>query len=221
MKMKQTKGSQRPGRKLQISKPPAEDNTAPAPLVNKVVITNRNPSKKSMKLCTQLRKIFDPDGMTNLKEKHPRVSDFLEVADHFLISHIITVSDMHIHVGVRPRGPTYVFKILEYDPEFKNFGAEIYKHPAFITFEGRSVLKPVFERFGKNEAGFRRALHFRFEDDQILVRHYCVGTKDTDDNFRVGLREIGPRLTLQLVEKEEGFYPNLRASKGKRSSKED
>ena len=198
-----------------------EAEEAPLKLINKLVITNRNPNGDAKRLCTQLRKMLDPECLTHLKEKHPRLKDCLMMADHYLISHIVVVTGSEMQVGVRPTGATYSFKILEYEDNFKNYGPEFYKAPAFVTFEGRSPLRSLFEKFGRNEAGFRRSLHFCFEGDKIFVRHYWYRTEDTDENFRVGLREIGPRLTLQLTGIEEGLYPGLRKDATKSSKRNE
>lgn len=205
------------GRKTSAGRsgPRAADEPA-APLVNKLVITNRNPTKCSVKLCTQLRKLFDPECMTHLKEKHPRFKDCLEMADHYMISHIIVISDSVMQVGVRPNGPTHTFKILEYEDNFKNFHSDFYRKAPFITFDGKSALKTAFERFGRAEPGFKRTLHFLFEDEKIFIRHYSIKERDSDDNFVVGLKEIGPRLTLQLVNTECGFYPGLKSGKARK-----
>ncbi|KAI5150423.1 hypothetical protein ENBRE01_1488 [Enteropsectra breve] len=194
-----------------------ENDEPKGPLVNKLIITTREPSKESKKLCTQLRRICDPDCLTKLQDKRPRVQDYLGVADAFLISHIMVVSENSIQIGMRPQGPTHTFKILEYSNEWKNFSFELYKNPPFITFQGKSDLKPIFERLGKNAPGFKRALHISFEDDKIYIRHYCTSTEDLEDNWKMHLREIGPRLTLQHVKKEEGLYQQLRGSKQRRS----
>ncbi|KAI5175755.1 hypothetical protein PAEPH01_2193 [Pancytospora epiphaga] len=177
------------------------------PLVNKLVITTRNSTKRAKKLCEHLRKIFDPDGFTQLKEKHPRLQDFIGMADSFRIGHVLIVSDNAIQVGVRPHGPTYTFKIVEYDESLKTYTPEIFKTPPFVTFGGKSHLEELFENFGKNKNGFKRVLHVEFKDENIVLRHYCLKETNTEDNYVLGYKEIGPRLTLELTKTEDGFYP--------------
>lgn len=198
----------------------------PPVLLNKLVITNKNPSKSTKKLCKQLRRIFDPDCLTNLKEKHPRIKDCLQMADFHQISHICIVSDAMIQIGDRIKNETYTFKILDYVDNFKNYGFDYYKTPAFITFQGSHQLRPLFERFGKNEPGFKRSLHFLFDGEQIHIRHYWYKTQDTEDNFKVGLKEIGPRLTIKLIKTESGIFESMRnndkkGDKKAESSKKD
>ncbi|KAI4292581.1 hypothetical protein PAPHI01_1855 [Pancytospora philotis] len=189
-------------------------------LVNKLVITNRNPTKAATKLCKQLRETFAPDCLTHIKDKHPRIKDYLEMADAHMISQIVVVSDKLLQIGCRPSGPTYSFRIVDYKDDFKKFSPELFRQPPFVTFDGRSDLKPVFERLGKNEPGFKRTLHFLFDGDRVLMRHYSMKQKDDTDNFVMGLREIGPSLTLELVKTEEGLFQSARASASKSKPKD-
>lgn len=75
-----------------------------------------------------------------------------------------------------------------------------------MTVNGKCEYKHLFESFGKNQNVFQRALHFDIQDDFINIRHYFILTKDTENNYRVSMREIGPRLTLKLSKIEEGVF---------------
>lgn len=197
------KDVKRAGQRGRITESKPKIRTA---LKNKLVITSKKPSKPNKQLCLQLRKVFEPDCMANLKETSQRFRDCLEVADAFRISHLLFISADRIVIGQRPRGPTYSFKILEYKGGLESCPSEFYSKPAFVTFDGTSELKCLFERFGRTVEGFRRVLHFCFIDDIVYIRHYRTVMKDTDDNFVVGLKEIGPRLTLKYLGMENGFF---------------
>jgi len=179
-------------------------------LINKLVVTSKNPTKESIKLCTQLRRILDPDCLSKLKEKHLKLTECFSTADHYSLSHIVFIAGKMLHIGARPNGPTCIFKIREYSDNFKSFSPAFYERPPFLTFQGKSELKQIFEHLGKNEEGFRRVLHIAFEDDLVYIRHYGVAVRNSTDNFRVKLREIGPRLTLELVKKNSGFYTHIK-----------
>lgn len=198
-----------------IAKKAKPADAPPLVLTNKLVITNRNPSKIAKKLCQQLREIFSPNSLTHIKDKHPRIKEYLRMADAHLISHMVVVSDKMIQIGIRPKGPTHTFKIIEYGDDYKRYHSDNFRQAPFITFEGKSALKPMFENLGKKEPGFKRTLHIKFEDDIIYIRHYCLKEKDSSDNFVMGFKEIGPRLTLQFVGTEEGLFKTARVKSTK------
>lgn len=186
-------------------------------LTKKLIITNKNPTKGAQHLCAQLRKMLSPACITKITDKHPRIQDFLPQADESGISHILLVSDTTIQLGIRPKGPTYLFSIEQYSDDLKNYGQEFYKHLPLITFDGKSPLKAVFEKFGEKSTVFKRAIHIMFDGDLIFIRHYLHKTTSTELNYKVELKEIGPKLTLKLVKTEDGLLPSLRSSTAKKT----
>ena len=192
----------------------------PIPSINKLVITNKKPSKRAKKLCLQLRRLLKPNTVSNLKDTNPPVDECLSFADRFAVGMIIYITDAEIQIAPRPEGPTFTFKILEYDEEFRDLQPGYSQKLPFVTMEGKSVLKPLFEKLGKNEEGFRRVLHFSFEDKIVYMRHYITMVNDTDDNWRVSMRETGPKLKLELIEEAPGILVKIRASQPKKKIKE-
>lgn len=181
-------------------------------LTNTLVMTVRDPSKTSETLCKQLKKVFTPNCLTKL-ETNPRMQDVIDVSDQLHVRQIVHISEHEIKIACLPKGPTYTFSIVEYDNMYKNYPAEFYKLPAFVTMEGRSNYGHIFQHFGKNEAGFQRALHFFFSEDLVHVRHYCTSVEDLDEKFKVGLKEIGPRLTLKFRDVRDGVFPEMKIKK--------
>ncbi len=179
-------------------------------LTKKLVITNKKPSKETERLCKQLRYIFSPDNLSSIKKENLSFRQYLELADHYQISHIIIVNRNILKIGVRTTGITYKFKIVEYIDNFKNFNPSFYLSPPFVTFEGKSVLKPIFAKFGKNKTGFKRVLHVEFESDLIYIRHYAHCVENNEDSYKVKLKEIGPRLTLSLLATETGLFSEFK-----------
>lgn len=190
---------------------PAEAASSDVARVNKLVITTKTASKATKHLCTQLRRAFDPDCLSKLREFHIRFKDCLAVADAYRISHLIIVSDRTIQIGQLPHGPTYTFKILEYDAINGTAPSELFALPALISLDGRSELKSLFQHFGRTEPIFRRVIHFACEGDVVHLRHYRSNVQTTDENFKMSMQELGPRLSLQLISREDGFYKKLKA----------
>lgn len=177
-------------------------------LMHSAVVSVRNPSKKSETICKQLRKILSPDCLSKI-EINPKIQDIVDASSQLLIKQIICVSEDKIKVALLPSGPTYLFKIIGYEDNFKNYTNDIYKSAPFITFEGKSSIKTLFQNFGTTDRPARRALHFHFDDSLVHIRHYFTSTENTDDNFVVRLKEIGPKLTLELVEAKNGIFPDM------------
>lgn len=178
-------------------------------LMNSAVVTVRDPSKNAESFCKNLRKILSPDCL-NKMEINPKMQDLADCAHQLLVKQIIYISEHDVKIAILPNGPTYTFKIAAYENSLKNFPSEFYRNAPFLTFDGKSSIKPVFQGFGQNSADFKRILHFHFKHDLIYIRHFLKTTEDTDDNFRVHMKEIGPKITLQFIEKTEGVLPELK-----------
>jgi rRNA maturation protein Rpf1 len=182
-------------------------------LMNSAVVTVRDPSKKAENFCKTLRKILSPECL-NKMEINPKMQDLADCAHQLLVKQIIYISENVIKIATLPNGPTYSFEIISFDNSFKNFTSDLYRTVPFLTFEGKSPLKQVFLQFGKSaqdsDADFKRVLHFHFKSGMIYIRHFFKTVEDTDDNFKVHLKEIGPKITLKLLEKVEGVLPELK-----------
>ncbi|KAM0681025.1 hypothetical protein GINT2_000808 [Glugoides intestinalis] len=181
-------------------------------LINTAVVTVRNPSKRVEALCKQLRKILTPNCLMKL-EINPKVQDLVDVSEQLLLKQIIYISEKEIQVACLPSGPTHHFNIADYRGDFKNFANDLYKNPPFITTDGKSELKPVFQAFGSSNNVDRRSLHFHFRYDLIHIRHFLQGVETLDDKFKVKLKEIGPRLSLKFIETKTGIFPKLSLEK--------
>lgn len=202
-------GRKRSGKCRRLAASAPEDNAVKKSLLtNTLVMTVRSPSKNCEALCKQLKRVFAPNCLTKL-ETNPRMQDVIDVADQLYVRQIVYISENEIKIACMPLGPTYTFAIAEYQNTYKNYPAELYKHPAFVTVDGKSSYGHVFQRFGKNEAGFRRALHFYFYGDLLHIRHYCTSVEDLEDKFRVSLKEIGPRLALEFRGVTDGVFPEM------------
>lgn len=178
-------------------------------LINTAVVTVRNPSKETEALCKNLRKILSPDCLSKM-ETNPKMQDLADVAHQLLVKQIIYISENHLKIASLPNGPTYVFEIVSKENTFKNFSPEYYSTIPFLTFEGKSPIKPIFQSFGQSSSiDFKRVIHFHFKEELIYIRHFFKTVEDTDDNFRVHLKEIGPKITLKFIEKITGVLPDL------------
>lgn len=200
----------RPSRKTPSrSEKPVEDISAALQKSKRIysaVVCVRSPSKRCEAVCKQLRKILTPECLSKM-EINPKLQDVADVSSELLIKQIIYISEHNITIASLPNGPTHTFKIVEYDDNFKNYPSDLYRTVPFITFEGKSSLKTVFQSFGTEDSLSKRVVHFHFQNDLTYIRHYSVSTVDTDDNFVVRLKEIGPRLTLQLTATDNGVLP--------------
>lgn len=183
-------------------------------LTNTLVMTVRSPSNATKTLCKQLRRVFAPNCLSKL-EINPRMQDVIDVADQLYAKQIVYISEGEIRIACMPQGPTYRFSIIEYESEYKNYPADIYRYPAFITTEGKSSCDHVFQHFGKNETGFRRALHFCFDEDLTRMRHYCTTVEELEEKFKVSMREIGPRLTLRLKDVSDGVFREMNVERSR------
>lgn len=188
-----------------------------AELINILTMTVRDPSKITEGMCKQLRKVFMPNSLTKL-EMNTRMQDVIDVSDQLLITEIVYLSKDELKIAVMPKGPTFIFNIVEYDNNYKNFSMDLYREPALITMDGKWAHKNIFEGFGTRGGDSKRALHFHFKNDLIYIRHYYISTEDLEDKFKVGLKEIGPKLTLKLKKIEEGVFPEMNLKKSRNYS---
>lgn len=168
-----------------------------------VVISVRSPSRKSEIICKQLRRLLTPDCLSKM-EINPKLQDVADVSADLLVKQILYISEHNIMIAPLPNGPTYVFEIVEYEDNFKNYSSELYKDIPFITFNGKSELKQLFKDFGTEETLSKRVLHFHFKNELVYIRHYSFATIDGDDNIVVQLKEIGPRFTLKCLKTDTG-----------------
>ncbi|AFM98812.1 hypothetical protein EHEL_081120 [Encephalitozoon hellem ATCC 50504] len=173
--------------------------------LNKLVITVKKPTRRSKQMCMHIRRMLEPNVTAKLRDKNTTVKSYLDVADTLELSHFILVDARDIKIGVRPKGPTYVFNIVDYNPKFVMVGSEYYRDDPCITFTGESDTKGLFMSLSSQPETFKRNLHFYFDGDLIHVRHYAIVTKEEED-IRVGFNEIGPRITMKLVKKMDGFF---------------
>lgn len=181
-------------------------------LINTAVVTVRNPSKRTESICKQLRKILSPDCLFKL-ETNPKMQDLLDVSPQLLVKQIVYLSEQEMKIACLPAGPTHVFKIIDYQNNFKNFSQEVYSELPFVTTHGKSITKTMFQSFGSVDRHSKRALHFHFKDDLVYIRHFVTSVANLEDKFRVGLKEIGPRLTLKLLESKTGVFPEMKLTK--------
>lgn len=172
---------------------------------NKLVITAKRPKKRTKLLCKHIRRMLEPNVTAKLKDTNTTVESYLDVADMLELSHFVLIDSRDIKIGVRPAGPTYVFNIVDYNPRFVGVGHDHYKTDPYITFSGSSEFKDVFLSLTSQPTDFKRNLHFHSEDGLIHVRHYAVVTKEEDD-IKVGLHEIGPRISMRFVKEMKGFF---------------
>lgn len=170
-----------------------------------MVITSKQPNKRTKLICKHLRRILEPNVTANLRDRNTTVDSYLEVADVYEFSHFILVDGRDIKIGIRPAGPTYVFNVVQYNPKYVEVDHEHYREDACTTFEGESEFRDVFSGLFSQSLQFRRNVHFHFDSNLIHIRHYAVLTKDEDD-IKVGFDEIGPRITLRFVKKMPGFF---------------
>jgi U3 small nucleolar ribonucleoprotein protein IMP4 len=172
---------------------------------NKLVITTKKPKKKTKTLCEHMRRLLEPNVTAKLRDKGTTVKDYVGVADKYELSHFILLDARDIRIGVRPKGPTYVFNVVSYDGRMRPAQHRYFLRDPLITFTGESELRELFASLSSQPAEFDRNIHVHFEDGLIHIRHYAMVTKEEED-IKVGFNEIGPRLTLRLFKKTEGFF---------------
>ncbi len=73
-------------------------------------------------------------------------------------------------------------------------------------------MKNLFSSFGKKAKPFKRVLNISEIDDKIYFRHYFYTVDDLEEKYKVSLKEIGPKITLKLINKEEGFFEEYKKS---------
>ncbi|UYI27044.1 U3 small nucleolar ribonucleoprotein [Encephalitozoon cuniculi] len=172
---------------------------------NKLVITAKKPGKRTRQICMHIRRMLEPNVTAKLRDRNTTVKSYLDVADALELSHFVLVDARDIKIGTRPKGPTYVFNVVDYNPKYVKVGNEYYEEDPCITFTGESELKELFLSLSSRPKTFKRNLHFCFDGDLIHVRHYAILTKEEED-IKVGFHEIGPRITMRLVKKMDGFF---------------
>lgn len=175
--------------------------------LNKLVITVKKPTKRAKQICAHMRRILEPNVTAKLRDKNTTVKSYLDVADALELSHFILVDARDIKIGIRPHGPTYVFNVVEYNPKYIKVSEDHYKSDPFISSTGESELKELFLSLSSQPDTFKRSLHFHFDGDLVHIRHYAILTKDDDDDdIKVGFNEIGPRISMRLVKRMDGFF---------------
>jgi U3 small nucleolar ribonucleoprotein protein IMP4 len=174
-------------------------------LVNKLVICCKKPKKKAKILCKQFRKMFLPNVAYKLKDENISVKRYKLVADDYKMSRFIVTGDSYIKIGRRTEGPTITFSIEEYDEKMKVLNNTFYETDPLITCSGESDLVDFFKDLSHPGNVPTRNIHIHFEDDRIELRHYKIETVE-EEEIKVGLTELGPRITLKIKKIEDSFF---------------
>ncbi|KAF5141614.1 brix domain protein [Vairimorpha ceranae] len=174
--------------------------------INKLVICSKKPKKRAKTLCTVFRKLFLPNTTYKLKDKNVSVRRYKSLGEDLKMSHFIVTADNYIKIGQRPNGPTFTFSIEEFEEKMKIFSNAIYSTDPLITITGESKYNDFFTNLSHPNNTPERNINFHFENDFIQIRHYKIETVE-EENIKVGLTEIGPRLTLRIKKIEEDFFP--------------
>ncbi|WUR02286.1 peter Pan-like protein [Vairimorpha necatrix] len=174
--------------------------------INKLVIPSKNAKKQGKILCTHLRKLFLPNTTYKLQDKNISIKKYKTLADELKMSHFIVTGDNYIKIGERPNGPTITFSVEEHSTKIRPFNNQIYSSDPVITFSGKSEHEEFFKKLSHPGKTPMRNLHFAFNGENIEIRHYKIETVEEED-IKVGLTEIGPRLTLKIKKIEDSFFP--------------
>lgn len=175
--------------------------------INKLIITCKKPKKQAKTLCKALRKLFLPNVTYKLKDKKTSIKKLKSIGDEYKMSHFIVIGDNYLKIGQRPNGPTAIYRIINFKDNVKTYNNLIYNEDPLITISGESNLSDVFLNLSHPGKLPTRNIHFHFENDEVEMRHYKIETKE-DDNIKVGLNEIGPKLSLRLIKVQSSFFPD-------------
>ncbi|ORD98552.1 hypothetical protein A0H76_2286 [Hepatospora eriocheir] len=186
----------------------------------KLILTTNKPSKKLKIICKHLRMLLRPHSLYKMKEFNIPIKDVIKDSEELSVAHIIYCMENKLIIGDRKEKVSYYFDLVEYENNFKMFKDFYYKDSPFVKIyynrndmtddqiEIDKELSKVFEKFGTVESklkDFKRLLQIFFENGLIYIRHYCYSIEDVESNFKVSLREIGPRFTLKFIKKEENL----------------
>jgi U3 small nucleolar ribonucleoprotein protein IMP4 len=150
--------------------------------------------------------MLSPNVTLNLKDSNPSIKRYKTIADEFKMSHFIVTGNNFLKIGKYPQGPTVLFEVLDFQPEKFPVEKKIYATDPLITYSGdESNLINLFRTLSQPPKIPSRTINFHFDEDQILIRHYKIITEE-DDNIKVGLKDIGPSLTLKIKKIEDSFF---------------
>lgn len=175
--------------------------------INKLIVTCKKPKKQAKIICKVLRRIFLPNVTFKLKDKSVGLKKLKSIGDEYKMSHYIVVGDRYIKIGHRPNGPTATYRIINFKDTIKKHNNSIYNEDPLITISGESNLSDMFIKLSHPGKLPTRNIHFHFNNDEVEIRHYKIETKE-EDNVKVGLNEIGPKLTLKLLKIQDSFFPD-------------
>ncbi|EJW01416.1 hypothetical protein EDEG_03965 [Edhazardia aedis USNM 41457] len=181
---------------------------------NKFITTHGNTSGKVRKLVEGIRKAFEPSNNRNWQDtaKVP-FNKYFQLSEIYKISHFIflTQTDKGIYfkiVNGFDQGPSYTFKVLNYQlvsqlPSNRRVyaGTYIYGDDPYISVDKSLKLNFI----NTHEKYPLRTVMLKKEGENYFFRHYYI-RKEEDDNVKIRLFEIGPRIEMELYKIENGLF---------------
>lgn len=178
-------------------------------LKNKLIYTSKKKSNNCIVLCRQLRDFFKPNGLSGIKNLCFTQKMIIELNKNLNIDYSIyiweTGKNMFLEMKHNLTQKVYQFEIVDYEDNFKTFANTLYTHSPMVVLnnfgqmnELKMFLKNMYSDNIKIE--FKRIILFSVINGEIYLRHFCYNVRDNDVEYVVKLAEIGPRLTLKLLE---------------------
>lgn len=178
-------------------------------LKNKLIYTSKKMSNSCIALCRQLRDFFKPNGISSIKRLYFTHKMVLELNKSLNIDYSIYIWEMgesiFLEMKHNPTEKIYQFEVTHYEDNFKTFANTLYTHSPMVVLNNFGQMNEL-KMFLKNmycdnvKIGFKRVVLFSVVNGEIYLRHFCYNVRDNDVEYVVKLTEIGPRLTLKLLE---------------------
>lgn len=188
---------------------------------NKLVVRVGKVTPMLAKLALQCRSLFEPHVSSKLREETRwRVKDYVQFGRHFSVSHVLAFSQTKLFtnlkvIGLERGAATFHFRVTGYALASAIHAGGVSRH---ILSQGSIVLPYEIEPsdpMWRMIEGLRRTCKVTHStsrvvvvrkrgDAQYSIVHYRLEKEERGDAIKIGLKEIGPRMDLELIKVEEG-----------------
>lgn len=174
---------------------------------NKFIARLTTATASVKKLTANLKKCFSPSTNTTFKEsKNDKLKEYINLASTYKISHYIFLSQtdngLYIKIMDYHTRKTYTFKLESYtlmNYIHKGFSTNIYTNDPYIYIEKDENMDLEFSNIHIDYKKIERSIHITKKGDKYCFRHYYI---KNDEDDRVRLIEMGPRITMELYKVE-------------------
>ncbi|KAF7683922.1 Peter Pan-like protein [Astathelohania contejeani] len=180
--------------------------------MTKLILRKGKADKRIKQLISDLRKAIGVRTKRKIIESNKfDIKPYIELAKSQDIEDFIIISQKKELIVTSLIGNTVYYKIKHFTliKEVTNtLNPRIYKNYPLVEFTGFKENETFIKNFDiktnfKKIESLERVVQIYKNENDILFRHYLIRK---NEEGKVNLKEIGPRLTLEWIKTKDGFY---------------